>query len=53
MIVGFPLEPVGARIDARQADGTGVILVGRDLDADAQVLLRRQQMVDDIETSGR
>ena len=30
-------------------DGTGVVLVGLDLQADALVLVRRQQVVDHVE----
>ena len=42
-IVGLPFEPVGAG-KTEMIDGTCVVLVDRDLDADARVQRRRQEM---------
>ncbi|EGE55703.1 hypothetical protein RHECNPAF_8900119 [Rhizobium etli CNPAF512] len=44
----FAFEPVSTRIDGASGRN-GRIFVGCDLDADAQILLRRQQVIDDIE----
>ena len=48
-IVGLALEPVGAG-KTSMTEGTGVVSSVCDLDADAAVLVRRQQVIDDVET---
>jgi len=48
-VPGFALEPLGTHVDRRRRRN-GYAIGNSELDADAQVLLRRQEMVDDIET---
>ena len=47
-VVGLALEPVGAGKNA-DARGHRRRLVGLDLHADAEIMLRRKQMIDDVE----